>query len=125
MTDVGERESVRRRAEERCEYCGLSQAAEPFFTFHIEHIIARQHGGGDEEENLALACYHCNCHKGTNLSAIDPLTGEVVPLFHPRTQHWPEHFTQSGAIIEGRSAIGRATVSLLRMNSPDRRRLRG
>jgi hypothetical protein len=100
------------------------QSAEPFFIFHIEHIVARQHGGGDGEENLALACYHCNCHKGTNLTAIDPLNGEVVPLFHPRMHPWPEHFAQADDLIEGRSAIGRATVSLLRMNSPDRRRLR-
>jgi hypothetical protein len=125
MIDAAKRELVRRRAGACGEYCGLSQAAEPFFSFHIEHIIARQHGAGDGEENLALACYHCNCRKGTNLTAIDPLSGNVVPLFHPRMQQWPDHFTRAGDLIEGSSAIGRATVSLLRMNSPDRRRLRG
>ena len=32
----------------------------PFFAYHVGHIVARQHGGTDESENLALACYHCN-----------------------------------------------------------------
>jgi 5-methylcytosine-specific restriction endonuclease McrA len=50
------RQFVRERAGHRCEYCRLSQEAEPFFAYHIEHIIARQHGGGDNSENLALAC---------------------------------------------------------------------
>jgi hypothetical protein len=39
---------VRERAEHRCEFCGLSQDQELFYTFHLEHIIARQHGGGDD-----------------------------------------------------------------------------
>jgi HNH endonuclease len=52
------REFVRERAGHRCENCHLPQAVEPFFTYHLEHIVARQHGGGDEELNLALACYH-------------------------------------------------------------------
>lgn len=125
MIDAATRDFVRQRARTHCEYCGLPQAAEPFFTFHIEHIVARQHGGTDDPENLALACYHCNCRKGTNLTAIDPQSGEVVPLFHPRQHDRAEHFTHAGDAVEGRTAIGRATVSLLRMNAPDRRRLRG
>ena len=125
MSGAATRAFVRQRARTRCEYCGLPQAAEPFFTFHSEHIVARQHGGADDAENLALACYHCNCRKGPNLTAIDPQSGEVVPLFHPRRHDWAEHFALAGEVVEGRTAIGRATVSLLRMNVPDRRRLRG
>jgi HNH endonuclease len=118
------RQFVRERAGNRCEYCRLSQEAEPFFVYHIEHIVARQHGGGDNSENLALACYHCNAYKGPNLSAIDPQSGGVVELFHPRRHNWNEHFEQNGVLIIGRSAVGRATVSLLKMNAADRRRLR-
>ncbi|MGB8169467.1 MAG: HNH endonuclease [Chthoniobacteraceae bacterium] len=73
---------MRERAGNRCEYCGLPEAAEPFFSFHIEHIVARQHGGGDAQENLA--CHHCNARKGTKLTAIDPAAGTVASLFHPR-----------------------------------------
>lgn len=125
MIDAAVRAFVRQRARSRCEYCGLFQEAEPFFTYHIEHIVARQHGGTDDAENLALACYHCNCRKGPNLTAIDPQSGRVVPLFHPRQHAWAEHFALAGDVVEGRTPIGRATMSLLRMNAPDRRRLRG
>ena len=115
---------MRERAGSRCEYCTLPQSAEPFFAFHIEHIVARQHGGGDEPENLALACYHCNARKGPNLTALDPATAAVVPLFHPRREDWAAHFAPNGSLIEGITPTGRATVALLKMNAPDRRRLR-
>jgi hypothetical protein len=60
--------------------------------FHIEHIIARQHGGKTESDNLALACWQCNFKKGPNLSGIDPETAQVTPLFHPREDTWADHF---------------------------------
>lgn len=58
---------VRQRARNRCEYCGLPQEFSGL-RFHIEHIVARQHGGLDESNNLALACPECNLRKGTNLT---------------------------------------------------------
>jgi HNH endonuclease len=51
----------------RCEYCRLSSALHPT-PFQIDHIIARQHGGGTTLENLA----HCNRYKGPNIAGIDP-----------------------------------------------------
>lgn len=54
--DAATRRLVRRRAHGRCEYCRLPQAAQPFVTFHTEHIIAKQHGGSDRPENLCAAC---------------------------------------------------------------------
>ena len=102
----------------------LPAAAEPFFAYHVEHIVARQHGGGDDSGNLALACYHCNAHKGPNLSGLDPESGALVRLFHPRQDQWDEHFERNGVLIVGRTAVGRATVGLLKMNAADRRRLR-
>ena len=118
------RQFVRERAFDRCEYCGLAQAAEPFFTYHVEHIVARQHVGSDDPENLALACYHCNAHKGPNLSALDPISGALVRLFHPRQDPWEQHFERNGVVVVGRTAIGRAMVALLKMNTEDRSRLR-
>jgi hypothetical protein len=118
------RQFVRERASNRREYCGLPQAAEPFFAYHIEHVIARQHGGNDAPENLALAYYHCNARKGPNLSALDPESGALVRLFDPRRDSWEEHFERNGVVIFGRTAIGWATVALLKMNAADRRRLR-
>jgi hypothetical protein len=118
------REFVRQRAGDRCEYCHIHQRELPFASFHVEHVIARQHGGGDEAENLALACHQCNRHKGTNLSGIDPVAQDVVRLFDPRQLRWDEHFAIRDFAVIGLTATGRATVALLRMNSPDRVALR-
>jgi hypothetical protein len=115
---------VRERAGDRCEYCHLKQEHLPFSTFHVEHVIARQHGGADDPSNLALACDRCNAHKGPNLSGIDPETGDIVPLYHPREHIWEEHFRESEAVITGLTAIGRTTVRVLNMNEDRRVRLR-
>lgn len=122
--DAALRRLVRERARERCEYCRLTQADDAVFAFQIEHILARQHGGGDDESNLALACFHCNRHKGPNLAALDPDTNQMTRLFHPRQDSWDEHFRTVGAVITGRTAIGRATVRLLKMNASLRLDLR-
>ena len=114
------RESVRTRAEGRCEYCLLPDSRPPLEAFHLEHIVARQHGGGTTSENLAWACHRCNRHKGTNLSGIDPDTREVVALFHPRRDRWTGHFVLDGVRLRGITATGRATVWLLQMNAERR-----
>ena len=118
------RQSIRDRAGDRCEYCRLHQSHEPFYRFHIDHIVAEVHGGKDEASNLALACHHCNERKGTNLSGIDPETGRVVRLFDPRRQRWSGHFRFDGPLIVGRTRVGRATVAVLAMNARDRVELR-
>jgi hypothetical protein len=101
----------------------LRQEQEPL-PFHIEHVTSRQHGGKDSAENLALACHHCNLHKGTNLSGLDPKTEKLTRLFHPRLDDWSEHFTNRNGEIIGLSAIGRTTAALLRMNKDGRLQLR-
>ena len=108
---------VRRRAEDRCEYCGVHQRYYPDFTFHTEHIVARQHRGPDELGNLALACHLCNNKKGPNLSGIDPDTGELTRLFNPRTDIWNAHFRLEGdGLILGLTPIGRTPAYVLGMN---------
>jgi len=124
VIDAATRRQVRRRADDRCEYCRLTQEAAPVATLHIEHIIPKQHGGGDDLSNLALACFHCNQHKGTNLAGIDPHTGNITPLFHPRTQLWHEHFVLEGTDIRGLTPTGRTTVRVLAMNSDVQREFR-
>jgi hypothetical protein len=118
--DAAIRTLVRRRAKGRCEYCGLPQEGAPFFTFHVEHIRARQHGGGDDPSNLALACPDCNAKKGPNVATISPDTGRLVELFDPRRHDWEDHFIAAGAEIIGITEIGRATVQLLDMNEKER-----
>lgn len=86
---------------------------------HIDHIIARQHGGLSVLENLAFSCLHCNRHKGPNIAGTDPKTGELVRLFHPRLDRWNIHFEWAGALVVSSTAIGRATIHVLSMNDPD------
>jgi hypothetical protein len=118
------RRRVRERADNRCEYCHMRQEDEPFVSYQIEHIIAIQHGGTDDEDNLALACSHCNLHKGPNLSGIDPTSGRVETLFHPRRQSWDEHFEIRGSLILGKTPCGRSTAQVLAMNAEMRVDLR-
>ena len=118
------RQQVRERAAGRCEYCLLPDRIELTGPFHVEHIIALQHRGTDELSNLAWACSRCNRHKGTNLSAVDPDSKTVVPLFNPRREKWIDYFEIGGALIMGKSPVGRATAQLLQMNAQRRVELR-
>lgn len=124
MADNSLRELVRLRAGDRCEYCRMHQDDDPFLRFHVEHIVARQHGGATVEVNLALSCHHCNLHKGPNLTGIDPVTGSVVALFNPRTDRWDQHFARRGMALIGLSPCGRATIRVLAMNARERLDLR-
>jgi hypothetical protein len=117
--DAAASQRVRQRAGHRCEYCRLPQEFSAL-RFHIEHIVARQHGGPDDLENLALACPECNFRKGTNLTGIDPDQDRVTPLFHPRRDRWDEHFRLDDLRLVGRTAVGRTTVWLFDMNSSER-----
>jgi hypothetical protein len=105
-------------------YCRTRQFDEPFITYPVEHVIARQHGGTDDEENLALACPQCNLHKGPNLAGIDPENGVLESLSHPRRHSWDEHFESRGARIVGRTSVGRTTIRVLSMNDSARVELR-
>jgi hypothetical protein len=114
---------VRERANLRCEYCLIPHYALPL-PFQIDHIIAEQHGGQSDGSNLSLACAHCNRHKGPNIAGIDPFTGEMVRLFNPRIDSWPDHFQREGATAVGKTPVGRATIEVLAMNSGDQISLR-
>ena len=113
------RRRVRQRAQERCEYCLLHQD-DVAFSHHIDHILPRKHGGHTVSSNLAFACLECNRWKGSDLSAIDSVTGVITPLFNPRAHMWQEHFTMEGAQIVGLTSVGRAKVALLQFNEPRR-----
>ena len=66
----------------------------------------------------------CNACKGPNLTSINEDTGEVTPLFHPRTDVWEEHFRSESGFIHGLTPSGKATVRLLNMNAARRVQLR-
>jgi HNH endonuclease len=121
--DAETRSRVRDRAGNRCEYCRIHQQ-HYIIAFHVEHIVAQQHHGGNDASSLALACHFCNRHKGPNLAGMDPTTGELTRLFNPRIDIWGQHFQiQAGRVI-GLTPVGRTTVYVLNMNRPDRVRVR-
>lgn len=111
------------RARESCEYCRV-HADYAAFVHEIDHVIAQQHGGATTSDNLAYACAQCNRFKGSNVAAIDPQTGDIVPLYNPRSQHWHDHFQLDGPVITPLTAVGRATEKLLQLNQIDRILLR-
>ena len=87
---------VAERARHRCEYY---HAREAIFNlpFEVEHIVPTSRGGPDDKSNLALACRACNVYKSDQLSGVDEATRELIPLFHPRRDHWEAHFRVESA----------------------------
>jgi hypothetical protein len=113
------RQLVYQRAGGCCEYCLIPETV-TFAGHEIDHIIAQKHGGSTAADNLALACVLCNKHKGSDITSLDPATGAIVPLFHPRLDRWGEHFQLNGAQLIPLTPTGRATVRLLQLNHPNR-----
>ena len=115
--------AVRERAQGCCEYCRVHEE-DILLPHEPDHVIAEQHRGQSTLENLALACFHGNRFKGPNIASVDPQTARIVQLFNPREDRWLEHFQLDGPRIIPITAHGRATVLLLRLNSPQRLRVR-
>lgn len=118
------RQLVAERAGQRCEYCLLTVGV-AFFAHEVDHVVARKHGGRSDPANLALACWRCNRHKGSDVATLDRTTGALVRLYDPRTQAWTAHFRLEGALIIGFTPTGNATVQLLQLNTEARIAERG
>ena len=114
---------VEARAAGRCEYCRMHQSLQGA-TFHVEHVIPRSRGGSSQLDNLAWACPRCNLRKASRTAVADPMTGHSVPLFHPRSDVWDNHFRWDGYHVVGLTPIGRATVTALDLNHPRRIQIR-
>ena len=54
------RYEVLKQAKYRCELCGISAREK---ALEVDHIIPRNHGGGDDRSNLQALCYTCNATK--------------------------------------------------------------
>jgi len=68
--------------------------------------------GEKDLENLTLTCPGCNGHKYNKIEYLNPVDGEMVPLFKPRTQYWQDHFAWNDDFtrIVALTATGRATI---------------
>jgi hypothetical protein len=113
------RREVAARAGGRCEYCRLPAWA-LLAGCEVDHVISRKHRGETDSANLAWSCARCNRAKGTDVGSIVPETGQFSRLFNPRADRWAEHFALDGARLTGKSAIGRVTITLLRLNDDER-----
>jgi len=113
------RNQVLTQAQGQCAYCGRSEKLMGV-TFEIEHIIPQSAGGQTSRDNLCLSCPTCNRHKGAQLTALDPMSGNEVTLFHPLKQNWAEHFAwnNDSTQVVGLTPTGRATIEALHMNRP-------
>jgi hypothetical protein len=81
---------VETRAAGCCEYCRMHQSLQGA-TFHVEHVVPQSRGGHSQLDKLAWACPSYNLHKANRVEALDPDTGNQVPLFHPRSDNWEMH----------------------------------
>jgi hypothetical protein len=113
------RKQAWRRARGCCEYCQLAQA-HSVIPHTIDHIRAKKHHGHHTMENTCVACAHCNGAKGSNVAGYDPETGDLVPLFNPRSDVWHDHFWWNGPVLSGNTPVGRATIDVLNINDPTR-----
>ncbi|HEY6331620.1 MAG TPA: HNH endonuclease signature motif containing protein [Blastocatellia bacterium] len=117
------RRLVRERAGGRCEYCLLPEET-AFFAHEPDHIVAQKHGGGTVEDNLAYSCFDCNRFKGSDIASLDPIDGQMVALFNPRSDQWRDHFLVREGEIVPLTPVGRVTVRLLKLNLPERLEVR-
>ena len=108
------------RAQGCCEYC-FTQRQFSSNPLSIEHVVPNSRGGASDLGNLALACQGCNNYKYNHINSVDPVSGEEVAIYHPRTDIWREHFAWNNLYTEivGLTARGRATVLRLRLNRPE------
>lgn len=118
------RGQVQERAKSRCEYCLIPETL-THFSHQVDHIFPPRHGGTDDLDNLAWACFRCNNNKGTDIATVDFESGERVFLYNPRQHKWDDHFIiNDDGLVLGKTAIGRATARLLQMNVTKRVEMR-
>jgi hypothetical protein len=112
------RQQLENLDEAHCAYCRTSvdNSGQPLT---VDHILPLTHSGKTELMNLCLACRKCNEFKGDQITAIDPLMGETISLFHPRQDYWQTHFQwdETGTRLIGLTPTGRATIVALKMNN--------
>ncbi len=110
------RKTVEHRVNHRCEYCQI-HSNDMFLSFELDHIIPIKHGGSNDFENLALACPHCNQHKGSDFATI--FKNQIIRLFNPRVDKWPDHFEVFNGEINSKSKVGEASIKIFHFNEPD------
>jgi hypothetical protein len=111
--------AVAERACGCCEYCHSQVIFSPD-PFSVEHVLPRARGGSSSLDNLAFSCQGCNNRKYTSTDAIDPASGALAPIYHPRQHVWSDHFVwnEGFSLLIGLTPTGRATIAKLELNRP-------
>ncbi|MGA8539722.1 MAG: hypothetical protein WB566_09495 [Terriglobales bacterium] len=65
-----------------------------------------------------LACIATGS-RGPNIASVDPDSGEIVRLFHPRRDTWSEHFIWDGPELTALTQVGQVTITHLFINDPE------
>ncbi|MEM8527233.1 MAG: HNH endonuclease signature motif containing protein [Bacteroidota bacterium] len=113
------RQIVAERANFQGEYCRIYED-NSFYTFQIEHIISRKHGGNSELENLAYACPSCNRLKGSDLGSILLPDEQFFRFFHPRKNEWLDHFEfYPNCSLYAKTSEAEVTIKIFQLNHPD------
>jgi 5-methylcytosine-specific restriction endonuclease McrA len=74
------REMVLRR-DQCCQMCGQIEG-----QMHVDHIIPKRLGGGDEVWNLRQLCQSCNLSKGGRFFEADGTPPTLHGLFIPQNE---------------------------------------
>lgn len=107
------------RANYRCEYC-LQPDLFAYISHQIDHIISIKHGGENNFDNLAYACFQCNVNKGSDIGTVLLPDRTLIRLYNPRIDYWHDHFEIENGVIYAKTAIGQATIKILDFNNVDR-----
>jgi hypothetical protein len=111
-------DQVRRRYEQRCGYCGVSEI-DAGGELTVDHYRPLAEGGDDSDDNLIYACIRCNLYKGDFYPDEQELAcGHRVlhPLQDDLAAHLrPNH--QTGE-LEALAEAGRFHIELLHLNRP-------
>lgn len=79
-------------------------------SFEIDPIIPEKMSGKSIIENLALACFQCNNHKGPNMQVLLHQTNEKSFLLDHRVDGWDVHFVWEGDPLNGQTSKARSTL---------------
>jgi 5-methylcytosine-specific restriction endonuclease McrA len=75
-----QRERVFKRDGRFCQICGTDEG-----EMHIDHVIARKHGGDHSLDNLRVLCKSCNLRKGALNDGVFLAQTATPPVFSTYT----------------------------------------
>ncbi len=106
-----ERETLRRRFQFRCGYCGVSER-DTGAALTVDHFQPRSRGGLHESENWVYCCHACNEFKG---DFWDP--NSIQRILHPLLDALSAHLVeQQDGTLKALSETGAFHIERLHLN---------